>query len=53
MNDQLNKEMILIVDDNPQNIVLLGELLNQTYQIKVATSGNKALEIAFSDRPPV
>jgi len=52
MNDSLNKEMILIVDDNPQNIVLLGELLNQTYQIKVATNGNKALDIAFSDKPP-
>lgn len=36
---------ILIVDDTPDNIVLMREILKGTYRIKVATSGKEALEI--------
>ncbi|TCP60664.1 putative two-component system response regulator [Rhodovulum bhavnagarense] len=40
------KASILIVDDEPQNLYLLGELLSADYQVKVATSGSVALDIA-------
>jgi putative two-component system response regulator len=43
---------ILVADDSPQNIELLSRVLGQAYRIKVATSGEKALAIAYSDEPP-
>ena len=43
---------ILAVDDTPQNISLLSELLKDQYRLKVAISGELALRIAFSDAPP-
>lgn len=39
---------ILLVDDNPENIRLLDEALRDSYAIKVATRGEKALEIVRS-----
>ena len=39
---------VLLVDDNPENIRLLDEALRDEYTIKVATRGEKALEIARS-----
>ena len=35
---------ILIVDDEPNNILILEELLEDNYQLTVATSGEEALE---------
>jgi len=46
------RSSILIVDDQPTNIRVLGEALKNDYQIKMATTGLKALEIASSDDPP-
>ncbi len=46
------KPSILIVDDIPTNIKVLGETLKANYQIRLATNGRKALEIATSDNPP-
>ena len=43
---------ILIVDDVPTNIKILGETLREDYEVVFATSGPKALEIAFADDPP-
>lgn len=43
---------VLVVDDAKENINVLVELLRQEYIIQVATSGKKALEIAFSEYPP-
>jgi len=48
----LPKQSILVVDDTPENITLLSELLGNDYRIRVATSGEKALKIAYSDEPP-
>ncbi|MBU0994706.1 MAG: two-component system response regulator [Proteobacteria bacterium] len=50
MSDQKSK--ILIVDDAPANIKVLGQILMEDYEIKVAPSGFKALEIAQSLDPP-
>ena len=46
------KQKVLIVDDVPMNIQLLAAALKSDYQIKVATSGKKALEIATSQDAP-
>ncbi len=46
------KQKVLIVDDLPENIALMSSLLRGLYQIKAATNGEKALQIAFSDDPP-
>ena len=43
---------ILIVDDVPENIDMLGEVLKPYFRRKAALSGEKALRIAASDRPP-
>lgn len=43
---------ILIVDDAPENLTLLSELLKLLYRVKAARTGEKALQIAQSDEPP-
>lgn len=43
---------ILIVDDMTSNIQVLANALQDDYRIKVATSGQRALEIANSPTPP-
>ncbi len=43
---------ILIVDDVPSNIELLGEVLLSQYDVRVVTSGLEALEIVGSNKPP-
>ncbi|MBT4519671.1 MAG: two-component system response regulator [Halieaceae bacterium] len=51
MNDQLKNQRILIVDDTPENIDVLIEILSE-YRRSVATNGEKALQIAGSGNPP-
>lgn len=52
METELKKQSILIVDDEPINIQLLGQALTTQYTIKTATSGHKALDIIQSaDKP--
>jgi len=43
---------ILVVDDTPANLSLMSSLLKDTYKVKVANCGERALEIAQSDTPP-
>ena len=52
MSPLLPKQCILVVDDSPENIDLLSEVLRDDYRIRVATSGEKALKIVYSDEPP-
>jgi phosphoserine phosphatase RsbU/P len=48
----MSKPRILVVDDTPANIKILADLLRRDYLLSVSTSGQDALEIAFSgDRP--
>jgi DNA-binding response OmpR family regulator len=47
----MNDKTILIVDDTPENVDILNELLSD-FRRKVATNGEKALQIAGSDDPP-
>ncbi|MFA6063544.1 MAG: response regulator [Gallionella sp.] len=43
---------LLLVDDAPENLALMSNLLRNEYRVKVATSGEKALKIAASATPP-
>ncbi|MBA3036302.1 MAG: diguanylate cyclase [Desulfobacterium sp.] len=53
MNDlNVSKKTILIVDDMPINIQVLARGLNSDYHIKIATDGEKAIEIGMSENPP-
>lgn len=52
MNGNPTKKTVLLVDDVPENIAVLGGVLGNTYHIKIATSGIKALQIANGSAPP-
>lgn len=43
---------VLLVDDSPVNLKILGEALKSRYKIRLATNGRKALEIVNSLSPP-
>jgi PAS domain S-box-containing protein len=47
-----NKKTILVVDDVPENIAILEEILKAEYRVKAATGGEAALKIARGDPPP-
>jgi PleD family two-component response regulator len=51
-NDQTGKQVILVVDDSPDDIALISQVLKETYQVKVAINGKDALHIAYSSNPP-
>ncbi|MCK9382504.1 MAG: response regulator [Sulfuritalea sp.] len=46
------KATILVVDDTPDNLSLMSNLLQDDYKVKIANGGEKALKIAASDSPP-
>jgi len=50
--DHDQRQTILVVDDTPENLEMITSLLKDTYRVKIATGGKKALQIAFSGEPP-
>ena len=50
--DFVAKKTILVVDDTPDNLALMSDLLKDIYKVKIANNGEKALRIAQSDAPP-
>jgi putative two-component system response regulator len=46
------KSTLLVVDDTPDNLLLMNDLLKDDYKVKLAGSGEKALKIVGSDSPP-
>lgn len=48
----MERPTILIVDDTPDNLLLLSQLFKGEYRVKLAQNGHKALEICTSDEPP-
>jgi putative two-component system response regulator len=50
--DPAEKPTVLVVDDTPDNLTLMSALLKDTYRVKVANRGDKAIKIASSDNPP-
>lgn len=51
MNAQ-GKPLVLIVDDQPANIALLGAALTRDHEVKVATNGRDALRLALTEPHP-
>ncbi len=51
MDEKLTQQRILIVDDTPENIDVLGSALAD-YKRVIALNGEKALQRALSDTPP-
>lgn len=43
---------VLVVDDTPDNLSLISELLKDSYRIKIANNGQRAIAIAQSDNQP-
>jgi two-component system, sensor histidine kinase and response regulator len=52
LDDPATRPTVLIVDDTPENLALASSILKVSYRAKVATSGERALQIAFSQDPP-
>ncbi|HTT09719.1 MAG TPA: two-component system response regulator [Burkholderiaceae bacterium] len=55
MTDRFNAPVngtILVVDDNPENLTVLGELLQPSYRVLAATSGPRALQLAVARPRP-
>ena len=50
--DVANKATILVVDDTPNNLMLMSGLLKNQYKVKIANNGEKALRIAQADPLP-
>jgi len=50
--DPTDGATVLVVDDTPDNLALMSELLRPRYRVKIASSGEKALRIAGGDPRP-
>ena len=46
------RPVVLVVDDLPDNLTVLGELLQTLYRVRVANSGPAALRLAASSPRP-
>ncbi|WP_137971729.1 two-component system response regulator [Pseudomonas sp. F(2018)] len=51
MNGNERKATLLVVDDVPENLLLMSELLRPHYHLRVASGGEKALQIARRSPP--
>ena len=51
-SDPAKPQTLLIVDDTPQNLTVLGELLQPLYRIRAANSGDRALRAVASPPRP-
>jgi putative two-component system response regulator len=50
--DFTHKDTVLVVDDTPDNLFLMKNMLQDHYRVKMASTGSQALKIATSDAPP-
>jgi cyclic di-GMP phosphodiesterase len=44
-----SKQTVLVVDDTPENLAVIGGLLQPDYRVRVANSGMRALELVDAD----
>lgn len=47
-----DRPVILVVDDTPDNLALMAELLKDRYTVKLAKNGEKGLQLAGGEHPP-
>jgi putative two-component system response regulator len=52
MSESDSREVVLVIDDTPENLTLISELLRDEYKVKVAPSGARGLQLAQSAVPP-
>lgn len=52
LENKTNKQTILVVDDTPDNLFLVSNLLKDLYIVKVANSGEKALKYLHESTAP-
>lgn len=45
LNNKVKKDIILVVDDQPNNLKVVSDVLNQEYDISIADNGKSALKI--------
>lgn len=50
--DDAARRTILVVDDTPDNLTVLADLLKDEYRVKLANGGAKALKLAAADPRP-
>lgn len=50
--NELPRQTVLVADDIVENLMVLDEILHGDYNVRVATSGQKCLDIAQSETPP-
>ena len=51
-SDPTDGATVLVVDDTPDNLALMSELLRDRYRVKIANNGEKALRIAGAEPRP-
>ena len=51
MTTENTKGLILIVDDEPTNIELMVGILEDNYELLVATDGESAIDLATKNKP--
>lgn len=47
-----DKATVLVVDDTPDNLTLINNLLRDLYRVKLANGGERALKVVHSDPRP-
>lgn len=52
MNGPSSNATILVVDDQPANLQILAEILQNQYDVRIAINGEKALQIAQQNNKP-
>ena len=50
--DEVRLPVVLVVDDAPECRSMMGEILQQSYTVRVAASGRRALELAVQEPVP-
>ncbi|MDX9706987.1 MAG: two-component system response regulator [Azospira sp.] len=50
--EQMKKPVVLVVDDTPDNLLLMNQLLKDSYTVRVANGGERALALAAADTQP-
>src|SRR6185503_8432386 len=50
--DLTEKRTVLVVDDSPQSLQILTELLQQHYRVRLASNGEQALKAALQEPTP-
>jgi putative two-component system response regulator len=46
------RQTVLVVDDTPENLALMSELLKDRYKVKMANNGERALKLALTGTTP-